>query len=167
MTTPCTFADDADHDHPWAGAYRIPLTSDHPSWMYEVALVRVGYGFSEGHHLAATVPSDDEARVVGSYIDFRRSYYGPHGAAEKLERPFDVDDSTNTVVLVRTATAWAYRRASWRVGPPYIASPAPGADVAGLIALLDDINDLSDTWEPWKAAHPDIFTTTPSGAPTS
>lgn len=158
------FADDADHDHPWAKAYRIPLVSDYPAWKYEVALVHVGGGFSEGHHWAATTPSEEEARVVGSYIDFRRSYYGPHWAAEMLEHPFDVDSGTNTVVLLRTATGWAYRRASWTQGPPYVASPVPGADVSGLIALLDHVNDHSTTWGPWKADHSGVFATATEGA---
>ena len=75
-----------------------------------------------------------------------------------LERPFDVDDSTNTVVLLRTAAVWAYARTSWDHGRQFVASPVRSPDVAGLIALLDHVNRDSSTWVAWKAARPELFT---------
>lgn len=148
---------DADTSHPWAAAYRIPITGTHPRWRYEVALVGPTQDSYTADLWRAVMPTEPEAQIVGSYIDFRRSWYDDHWAQGMLARPFDVDDGTNTVILLRTVGRWAYARASWTSGPPFVPSPNPTPDAAGLIALLDHVNRDSATWGAWKAKHPDLF----------
>ena len=158
------FADDADLAHPWVAAYRIPLTSRSPRWRYEVAVVSPANDGYMPEHARAELPTEAEAQVIGSYIDFRRSWYSSHWAKEKLERPLDVDEGTNTVVLLRTSSDWAYARASWTDGPAFVRSPVPSPDVTGLFALLDHINRDSSSWEAWKSGHTELFPAAP-GAP--
>ena len=156
------FADDARLDHPWVARYRIPLIgSAHPSWRYEVAVVvpstEPDAPLPEWNLYGATWPTDDEAEVVGSVIDYRRAYYGERWQQQMRQRPLDADSSTNTLVLVRRADRWAYRLSSWQYGPTFVDSPVDGATVAGLVAVVDRWAKFSSTWPLWKADHPEIF----------
>lgn len=151
------FADDADLTHPWVAAYRIPLTSRHPRWRYEVALVSADADSYMPEHARAVLPTEAEAHVISSYIDFRRSWYTPHHAQGKLDRPLDTDEGTNTVILLRTSSTWTYARASWTAGPTFAPTPGLTPDVTGLIALLDLVNKDSTRWTAWTHAHPRVF----------
>ncbi|MGH3479680.1 MAG: hypothetical protein ACRDQD_22940, partial [Nocardioidaceae bacterium] len=65
---------DADLTHEWVARWRIPMvTNPFPRWKYEVALV-VPTGEPAGVY-ATIWPDETEAEVIGSYIDYRRSYY--------------------------------------------------------------------------------------------
>lgn len=160
---------DADLDHPWAQRYRIPrVQTTHPRWRYEVAL-RVPDGPEVTLKLDGDViePTEEQARIIGCFIDYRRSYYRSHWAARMLERPFDIDDTTNTVILACLSDGWRYRRESHRDGElwPYYNDPRRAdypPTTAGLIALLDHINDHS-VWRQWKTDHPDVFTPVAEG----
>lgn len=153
---------DADLEHPWAKQWRIPrVTTTHPRWKYEVAVV-VPDPTDRYDLYRATEPSEDEARIIASYIDFRRDYYREYWKAKMLERPFDVDSGTNTTILGLTPDGWKYRRATHQHGLwPLWNMPEKQAEYpptpAGLIALLDHINNFAGRWPEWKAAHPEIF----------
>lgn len=151
---------DADTTHPWATRWRIPrVTTSHPEWRYEVALVVPRPDdplLLDGELLE---PTEIEAEIIGSFIDYRRSYYREGYAAEKLERAFDVDGTTNTVILAKNVQGWRYRRASYQHGLwPLWNNPEKQAEFpptrAGLAALLDHINNLGRSWSEWKAEHP-------------
>lgn len=154
---------DADTEHPWAKQWRIPrVTTTHPGWKYEVALV-VPSLEDPNNFWQATEPTEEEARIIASYIEFHMTYYRKSWAEKMRERAFDVDDSTNTVVLIRLAEGWRYRLASYRGGPLlYPAHDDPDRDQyaptsAGLIALMDRIGKYRSLWPEWKAAHPEVF----------
>jgi hypothetical protein len=133
------FAHDADLTHPWAQRYRIPLVrTPYPAWRYEVALVIPSDEQPDLWH--ATWPTEDEAELIGSAIEFRRSWYREGYAAKMLERPLDVDSTTNSLILLRNSErGWQYRLASYEHGPwPYGESPIRfGLDRNGLQALPD------------------------------
>jgi hypothetical protein len=162
---------DADTEHPWAKQWRIPrVTTTHPRWRYEVALVvpmvtDLPTTYPERELLE---PAEADAPIIGSYIDYRRDYYREGWKAKMLERAFDVDDSTNTVILGLTAQGWKYRRASYEHGlwpfwnMPEEQAKYPGTP-AGLVALLDHIN-WAGKWPEWKAAHSEVFAETDASA---
>lgn len=153
---------DADLTHEWVARWRIPLVAHpYPRWKYEVALV-----VPRGEHpdVWATIwPDESEAQVIGSYIDYRRSYYRDSYTKQMLARPLDVDSSTNTVILLKTATGWRYRRASFSSGGlwPYITMPDEQAKYPptrdGLIALIRRINDMGSSFAEWAAGHPEVW----------
>lgn len=151
--------DDADRHHRWVGQYRIPVVrTPYPRWKYEVALVIC----DDELIWPGIEPAEDEARIVGSYIDYRRSYYNASWAAKMLARPLDVDSSTNTVILLkRPDGCWCYRRMTWTSGYPLVPPAAhlvPDApQYVELVKLLDRINEYSRNWPTWKANHPEVF----------
>lgn len=161
MSGPQKFTD-ADLTHAWVARWRIPLLANpFPRWNYEVALV-VPRG--DRADLYGTVwPDESEAEVIGSFIDYRRSYYRDGYAKEMLERQFDVDATTNTVILLKTETGWRYRRASFTSGGvwPYFDDAVEQAKYpptkAGLVALIRRINDLGCSFAHWADAHPEVW----------
>lgn len=157
--------EEADLKHPWAARYRIPLI-DHlwPGWKFEVALVRPRRRELYG----AVWPTEQEATIIGSFIDYRRNYYTDIWQARMLERPLDADSGTNTVILLKTADGWRYRKATWSTGSwPYIdTDPAVAArftpDAVGLVAIIDHEQNYGGEWvspryAAWKQAHADIW----------
>ena len=153
--------DDVTLDHPWVERYRIPLVgSAYPAWRYEVALVvpssDPGEPLPDFNLYEATWPSEEEAAVVGSVIDFRRSYYGEHWQTKMLEERLDVDSGTNTLVLIRRQGGWGFRLSTWRYGPTFVFAEGR-ADRAGLISVLDRHWGEYAAWAAWKAAHADLF----------
>lgn len=158
--TPAVSEFDADATHPWAIRWRIPrVATSYPRRQYEVALV-----VPTGVHLKidgeTLEPSEIEAEIIGSYIDYRRASYREHWQRQMLKRPFDIDDGTNTVVLAKTAHGWKYRRLSHQFGlwPFHWANPEKQAEfpptAVGLVALLDHINHDGARWTTWKTEHP-------------
>lgn len=145
--------------HPWVEQYRIPLvTSPYVRHPFEVALVvpPVSGQNAESRIWKATWPTDEEAKIVGSLIDFRRSWYRKSWADKMLARQLDVDSGTVPYILVRREDSWAYRIDTWEYGPTFVHSPRPGADPAGLVAMLDH-HWTGLRWDEWKKAHPDVF----------
>ena len=154
---------DADTEHPWAKQWRIPrIACVYPDYQYEVALC-VPHPGEEQHPLWQSIePTEQEARVIGSYIDFRRSYYREHWAAKMLEQPFDTDSGTNTVILIKTDRGWKYRRASYTRGAllyPHYGDPEEAnypPNIRGLLELLRFINQYG-TWNEWVGARAESF----------
>lgn len=142
---------DADLTHPWVERYRIPLVdSPWPTWKYEVALVRPGYG-NHGFWADAQWPTEDEARLIGCAIDFCRDWYREGYQQTMLARPLDVDSGTNTVILMKLPRGWVYRRATHEYGPLMFPSFDADEQYPDLMPLLDKIWDLTDNWPKWKA----------------
>lgn len=149
---------DADRDDPLT-KLRIPVTCFNPGWIYTVAFDRVSdIGSNER-------PTDAEAAMIASYIEFYRTWwYNPTWQAKLLERPFDIDGGCNTVILHKYgADDWAYRRRSWEYGPLFV----PAYDRTEnwpLLRVLDRsitvLDEPHKEWEAWKAAHPEVFTET-------
>lgn len=146
---------DADPTHPWAVRWRIPRVTDPwPRWRYEVAVCVPG---ASNDMWRATEPSEEEARIIAWFLEWRMSYYREGWRAQMRERPFDVDDTTNTVILMRAEWGWTFRKMTYQ-GPPapffnderrHLYPPTP----EGLLALLDHIGEHT-TWPKWKAEHP-------------
>ncbi|NKY60431.1 hypothetical protein [Nocardia flavorosea] len=152
---------DADTEHPWAKQWRIPrVHSSHPRQQYEVA-VCVPDPDDHTNLWDYREPPEDAARIIGSYIDYRRSYYNDGWQRRMLARPFDIDDSTNTVILALTPHGWKYRRMTHRHGLwPFYDDPRQDdfpPTAAGLVALLDHICEYGRDWPGWKAEHPEAF----------
>lgn len=159
--TTATDADNTDYgdvaiDHQWASRYRIPLvTGIHVERSYEVALCVPAAGEQPNQFVPSTLwPEEDEARVVGSAIDFRRSYYTDHWQRRMLAHRLDYDPHTNPVILVKQSDGWRYHKPTWR-DQMWSIRPKPGT-AAGLIELLDCALSGPD-WDRWKLAHPDVF----------
>ncbi|WP_280410553.1 hypothetical protein [Nocardia asiatica] len=155
---------DADLTHPWAQRWRIPrVTNSYPRWQYEVAVVIPTPGDTLLLDGVLTEPSEREAEIIGSFINYRRAYYYEHWSARMLAEPFDVDDSTNTVILAKSVAGWQYRRATFQHGLwPFWNDPTTQAQfpptTAGLRTLLDHINHNGQRWAQWKTDHPAVFT---------
>lgn len=150
----------ADTTHPWAHRWRMPrIATSHPHRQYEVAVVVPTPGESFRYDGVLLEPTELEAEIIGSYIDYRRSAYREGYQARMLEQTFDVDDTTNTVVLAKNAQGWRFRRASFQHGlwpfpdrPDRQSEFPPTPD--GLVALLDHINHDARDWVQWKRDHP-------------
>jgi len=153
---------DADTTHRWAEQWRIPLvTSPYPRWNYEVALV---VPFGDDALWRTVWPTDFEAELVASLIDYRRSYYNDSYQRKMLSRSLDVDGSTNSKILLKTEDGWYYRLATWHHGPwPLYNTPAEvkapfTPDARGLVALMDRmytiVDHVYDPWLDWKRTHP-------------
>lgn len=149
---------DADLEHPWASRWRIPrVPTEYPNWRYEVALV-VPTDDRNWHPYTFTEPTEVEAEIIASLIEYRCTYYNDGWRKQMLERPFDVDGTTNTIILARTERGWKYRRMSFQHG----LWPGKGglqeleypANRTGLLALLDHIYDIDRRWPAWKAERP-------------
>lgn len=160
--------EDADLTHRWAVEHRVPVVTSLPMWMYEAALLvpthaEGGTPDPDAFRLRETVwPTDAEAAVIGSYIDYRMTYYreGYH----RRERALDVDDSTNTVTFTKTDRGWVYSRLTYRGSfYPRYDQPQFSGDKAGLIALITSLHMFgsgTDVYEPfaaWMDKHPDVW----------
>lgn len=147
----------AELEHPWTAQWRIPrVYSPYPEWKFEVALC-VPDARDPTNLWGATEPSEEEARIIGWYINYRRTWYLESWQQQMLQRPFDIDPGTITIILMRAEDGWTYRRATFQHGPwPFHNDerrnefpPTP----EGLLALLDHIGKYSP-WPKWKADNP-------------
>lgn len=158
MSTDWPYAKDGVERDEFAESLRIPLIGNpYPYWCYITAVVVR----SDQRLWAGARPTDDELRVVASYHDeYCAHWYGDNWFRRQMaERPFDIDGGANGRVLIKYQHGgWAYRHASWRVGPTFW--PMPGDEPMGLVAVLDHEKWLGrDRWERWKADHAEVFAT--------
>jgi hypothetical protein len=134
--------------------YRIPLVhTSHPSWNYLVSVCVWDL-------YRAQRPTDDEARMIGSFIDYQRSRYRAHWQEKLRTRPFDMDGGFNSLTLIKHANGgWGYRRRTWEYGPMFV--PSWEDDPESLEAVLDRIYTYGDhlmgDWAQWKVDHPEVF----------
>lgn len=146
---------DADRDHPLA-ALRIPVTSSHPDYWYLIAFDRE----------STAQPTDAEAKMLASYLDFVREWFNESWKKRMLAKPLDTDPGQNTVIFHKWADGdWGYRRATHVYGPLFWPG-YPGGDRRlgpySLPALLDHLQQYGDdeprpAWVKWKAEHADVF----------
>lgn len=166
--------EDVDLEHRWVQEYRIPvLTTAYPHYGYEVALMVGPKGKDAEWMIKAEEPTEEEAKIIGSLIDYRRSYYYPHYQQQMLEREFDVDNFTNTIILAKLPWSWTYRRGTWTMGPLFCpVNPAVvkesgeeyySLDAQGLVNLITDRiypdygSTSEDSWQYWMESHLEIF----------
>lgn len=158
---------DADQHDPLT-AMRIPVVGTiHPRYCYLVALcVNEDPETMLWHGLR---PTEHEAAMVRSLIDYQRSRFNPGYVARTLDsRPLDIDGGHNTLTLIKRGEGdWAYRRDTWEFGPPLVPNTWQGMEQPlDLPGLLDRINGYGNkgaepnpNWEHWKADHADVFAT--------
>jgi hypothetical protein len=151
-------------DHPWVAKYRIPmLTSYHPDHYYFVTLADVYNHATEDmpNHWGVETPTEEEAAIVGSYLEFKIADQGfrERYLKEVRSRILDVDPGFNTISLAKRnrGLGWGYVRMSYRDSILY---PYYNADTKyyNLVDLLDFIESYSsskprDAWVNWKTAH--------------
>lgn len=144
--------------------FRVPVSGSlWPSIYWLACVVEVG-------DLGSTAePSDDELRVVASYIDYKlTTFYRESYAAAVRALPLPLVPGHNTVVLVKHPDVppegthwrgWGYRRDTWRTGSwPHSYTHRPGAptDPLSLLEILDHVegggwrSTPNEAWESWK-----------------
>lgn len=165
MTSKPDWPYDAEQDDPLT-AMRIPVVGTvFPGWYYLVALC-----INENPDTMlwpGLRPTDHEAAMVRSLIDYERSRYNPGWVARDLDsRPFDIDGGFNGITLIKRGEGdWAFRRTTWQRGPTLIPFTLEGhrgyEPPMDLPALCDRIHRIVDApfhgWVEWKAAHPEVF----------
>lgn len=156
-------------DHPWVAKYRLPmLSSYHPSYHFFVTLADYCPEHEDMTNLwDVETPTEEEAAIVGSYLEFKIADQGfrEHYLKEVRSRVLDLDSGYNTISLVkRIRGGWGYVRMSYRDKIPY---PYYNSDTKydNLVDLLDFIETYSgsqvrEAWTDWKTAH-DISNGTP------
>lgn len=157
MSADWPYAEDGVARDEFAESLRIPLIhSPYPRWYYITAVVVAPEETISGWR--GVRPTDGELRVVASYHEEYLTYwYRPGYLAKMRERPFDLDGGANGRYLIKYAHGgWAYRHASWRMGPCF--TPGPRDEPMGLVAVLDQEKSLSsERWERWKSDHAEVF----------
>lgn len=152
---------DADMNHPWVAQHRLPVIKSYsPKFGYVVAVVVPDEEdeFTDLFNLGT--PTDEDAAVIASYLDYKieRIGYREGYRAQMLTRPLDLDETINTIsILKRKDGSWAYNRVTWEHPPkPFFnASYVPKS----VVELLDYIEQDFSTKEPnakwteWKQKH--------------
>ena len=142
-----------DANHEWTRKYRVPVVDGLGSTMYFVAtLAAPGETYWGRDFLEAT---EDEAALIGSYIQYKMSDYYEHYQAQSRRHVVDIDNGVNTTGFGKMERGWIYNKATWQ-GQPY----APRMDeeqYPNLIELMDRIETFasapSPRWEAWKTSN--------------
>lgn len=150
-------------DHPWVERYRIPMVSSHhPDYHYFVTLADFCPDNEARTNLwDVLTPTEEEAAIVGSYIEFKVADQGfrEHYLKEIRSRILDVDSGYNTISLAKRGhgLGWGFVRMSYRDSILY---PYYDAETKyfNLVDLLDFIETYSgdkprEAWVDWKTAH--------------
>jgi hypothetical protein len=138
--------------------YRFPIVSNaYPRWCYVTAV-------TVGDIWHGEVPTDDELRIVASFhAEYVERWYRESYKAEMRRKyPFDVDGGANGRILIKYEHGgWGFRRSSWTQGPMFV--PTFMDEPMTLVQVLDREQSFgskpSESWEKWKAEHPDVFGT--------
>jgi hypothetical protein len=153
---------DAAQDHPMV-ARRIPVVrTTYPRWQYELCVcVADPEQPVENRLWDGKEPTAEEWDLIEAAIGYRMTYYRAGWAARMREpHPFDIDGTTNTVILMKRGDGdWCYRRDSFTMGPPmYPPSAGERLDLRGLLDHVFGVGDRPyEPWEVWKAAHADLW----------
>jgi hypothetical protein len=158
MTSQAIFPD-VDLSHPWVKDYRVPFMFGRPAQNYFVVL-QVPLAGTEGDRSTIMTPTEDEVKIISSYIDFKVSNYGytEHFKNIVRQRPLDIDDIVNTTTFRKWSNGtWAYSMATWTLhGPKPFMDEKKFTDIVDLIDLIekDWSNDsVRPEWAAWKAEH--------------
>lgn len=143
-------------------ALRIPVVRhSYPGWKYEVCVVITEPGTEDDRVWGSALrPDDRETAQLVAALEWRMLYYNESWKAGMRKRDLDVDGSTNTVIFQKRGEgAWAYRRASWTMGPHMV--PTKDMPAETLEQVLDRCWDYGGApnpkWREFKTAHPEAF----------
>lgn len=152
---------DAVQDDPLT-ALRIPVTESHPRRRYLAAFHGVPTRYLDPEVLAR--PTDAEAAILASYIDYVRQRYPERWQLQMLAEPLDAIEGHNTFVFHKYGeNDWGYRWDTW-AHPRFSPSPRHPERRTLVEAIGHSRSFAGDpdrAWEAWKAAHPDVFGPTP------
>lgn len=149
-------------DHPWVAKHRIPmLSSYHPSFHYFVTLA----DYCPEHEGMTNLwdvetPTEEEAAIVGSYLEFKIADQGfrEHYLKEVRSRTLDVDSGYNTISLIkRIRGGWGFVRMSYRdsIVYPYYNSDTKYDNLVDLLDFIESYsgNEIREAWLDWKTTH--------------
>lgn len=150
-------------DHPWVERYRLPvLEADwYPTFFYFVT-VAVPPAKVEQNLFGVTEPTEDEAKLLSLYLDYRIDQMGFRKSfVEKFrERKLDVVPGISTLSFVKFEDgSWHYRRSTWTSGPlvwpgKFNERGIRYENLADLLARVSGIGDEPDkNWLAYKAVH--------------
>ena len=143
-------------DHPWTQKYRVPVIKGlHPRMNFVATLAAPAQDTGGNDHYgeAHLEASDDEAALIGSFIQYKLSIFREGFLASLRKHPIDLDDGVNTISFAKTDRGWIYSKATWDMQPhsPYADSPV---QYPNLIDLMDKIENWTDkpkeSWVSWK-----------------
>jgi hypothetical protein len=152
---------DVDMNHPWVTQHRLPvLKTYNPKFGYVVAVVVPDEEDELTDLFNLDTPTDEDAAVIASYLEYKieRINYRGGFRAQMLSRPLDLDDTINTItILKRKDGSWAYSKVTWEHPP----KPFFNADYVpkSVVEILDYIERDFSTKEPnahwtdWKQDH--------------
>lgn len=155
---------DVDMNHPWTRDYRVPMMSGQP-WRSYFVVLRVPPrslrpGFIPERDSIVIMPTEDEVKLISSYIDFRVSDYGVSAHEESLirQRPLDTDDIVNTLTFQKWRNGtWAYSMATWTLhGPKPFMDERKFTNIVDLMDLIEkdwSTDSVRPAWAAWKAEH--------------
>lgn len=147
---------DVDLDHPWVKKYRLPVSEVATNKCYFMELRLPPTEDNKWNGLA--MPTEEEAALLGSYLEYRIDRYGfyEHIIKQMREKPLDTDSLVNTVTFYKYKNdAWRYQMLTWQHG----AWPFFNAEKQyySLMELLDKIEVFCDEpnaeWIQWKINH--------------
>jgi hypothetical protein len=136
---------------------------DHEVSLATLRIPNIASGFPDENFLLAfdgsspQLPSEKEALIIASYIDYKRSWSSVTMQQRMLSEPYDVKPGFNTIVLhKKAANQWTFRRSSWTGKWP------PRGGWCSLVELLDGEQSLGEPepaveWITWKTKRPWIF----------
>jgi hypothetical protein len=150
--------DDVRLDHPWVEQYRIPVVNSfYPQYYYFATL---GFPATEEEFSLDNleVPTEEDAILMSSYIDYRIASFGfPEYYYNKIRsQKLDVDSGVNTVSIAKSKDfGWAYKRASYRDGTfPHYGSDKRFETLLELLNFIESFGGRANpAWEAWKQDH--------------
>lgn len=152
---------DVDMNHPWVSQHRLPvLESYNPRFGYIVAVVVPDPEDDLSQLFNLDSPTDEDAAVIGSYLEYKieRLGYRSGYRAQMLSRPLDIDETINTISIIkRKDGSWAYSRATWEQPPaPFFNATYVPKTVVELLDYIERDHSTKGTdakWTAWKQNH--------------
>lgn len=145
-----------DLQHPWVTKYRVPpVNSLYPNFSFIASLAT---GTEENTLDNFLEPTDEDAALVGAYINFYKSRWYHGSFLRELEQyPLDLDGGANTTSFALSTHGWVYRKVSWQNQSQF---PYRNSEIqyATLIELLNSIETRGDSgpspkWVEFKLAN--------------
>jgi hypothetical protein len=124
----------------------VPTSAAHPHEWWIAAI--------DVHSVGVT---EEELRQLRSFIEHEvRHVYNDTWTERILSAALPKCGGHNTIVFLKRADGgWAYRRASWEIGPMYV--PTWDTAPVSLVAAMDRVERGSPKWAEWKREHPNWF----------